>query len=1146
MAHSSEPGTYEPAADTQSHPLGDAHTLAAPTADSDETATGRHIPPLPQVARDAYVVGQEVAQGGIGRVLWARDRRLDRPVAIKELLVWNERQERRFVREALLTARLQHPAIVPIYEAARWPEGAPFYAMKLVSGRTLAERIDRCESFSERLALLPHVLTAAQAVAYAHSRRIIHRDLKPANVLVGEFGETVVIDWGLAKDLAEDEPIAESVAQAGEGLTIDGAVMGTPSYMPPEQAAGLAVDERADVYALGAMLYHLLAAVPPYRDAPHELRLLSILEGPPRPLEQLVPQLSDELAAIVHKAMAREPAARYRNAGELAADLERFQTGRIVAAHTYSARQLLRRYWQRHRPALSIAAAALVLVAAVVFAAFVKTDRARQFAEAKEREAVDASRAAEAARHAAEDARAQATARADGITLLQAQDALRRDPNQALAWLRTLSPDFADAARVRRIAADAAARGLSRAFHGHTEYINRFGVSPDGARFVTASDDKTARVWDIASGRAIVLAGHTDEIWNAQHAPDGATIATVSKDSTLRLWHADTGALRATFAVSPTRQLVLRPDGAILGWHTTSGPAWRLRPGAAAVELLSPLDEAPRWSNLSLDGQRLLVQPQAADAYVRDVDGATKRTLPGTRGAPGRWILDHHGDFAVHLTPESVALWDLATMTRRPLDVGSHSRRAVFSSAGDRVAFAVGADIVVHDLRTGALVRRLVGHEGPVEMFAFSRDDRRLVSGAVDRTVRTWNLRSGQSEVYAGFDGIVTEVELLADDRSILAVSSVGEVRLFEPRRAGRIVTDHAAPTTGLALSVDGRAASVDDRGRLRLSDLDGRLLAEHPVPHAPQLHLVTAPDGRSFAGLARAWVTVADGRHPDLGAPPATLLFGSFDAVAPTRVELPAAALELAWLVDGSAVVVALIDGTVLQLDRTGALVERARFAAPATSLAVAPDGARLALGSEAGDLRLVDLAGGHHRDLEPHQERVTALAFSADASKLASGCADHTARLWRLQDDSFRAFDVGGHGVEQLAFSADGAALILLSGGETHLRRLDVETAAQLAPLAGPLGKLLGFTLAADGRRLLTHGADGAVRLIDLADGEGRTLSGHTQSITGTGFAAGGRTIVTLGLEGTLRVWPDDLPETMPELRAWLETATPEREAN
>ncbi|MCY1004690.1 protein kinase [Nannocystis pusilla] len=441
MAHSSEPGTYELAADTQSHPLGDAHTLAAPTADFDETATGRHIPPLPQVARDAYVVGQEVAQGGIGRVLWARDRRLDRPVAIKELLVWNERQERRFVREALLTARLQHPAIVPIYEAARWPEGAPFYAMKLVSGRTLADRIDHCESFSERLALLPHVLTAAQAVAYAHSRRIIHRDLKPANVLVGEFGETVVIDWGLAKDLAEDEPIAESVAQAGEGLTIDGAVMGTPSYMPPEQAAGLAVDERADVYALGAMLYHLLAAVPPYRDAPHELRLLSILEGPPRPLEQLVPQLSDELAAIVHKAMAREPAARYRNAGELAADLERFQTGRIVAAHTYSARQLLRRYWQRHRPALSIAAAALVLVAAVVFAAFVKTDRARQFAEAKEREAVDASRAAEAARHAAEDARAQATARADGITLLQAQDALRRDPNQALAWLRTLSPN---------------------------------------------------------------------------------------------------------------------------------------------------------------------------------------------------------------------------------------------------------------------------------------------------------------------------------------------------------------------------------------------------------------------------------------------------------------------------------------------------------------------------------------------------------------------------------------------------------------------------------------------------------------------------------------------------------------------------------
>jgi serine/threonine protein kinase len=447
---------------TTTPPIGEQRTLAAVTA----TATASATPPaeLPSVPREAYAIGEEVAQGGIGRVLRARDRRLDRPVAIKELLHRNTAQEQRFVREALLTARLQHPAIVPIYEAGRWPGGDPFYAMKLVSGRSLAERIGERAGFGERLALLPHVLTATHAVAYAHSRRIIHRDLKPHNVLVGEFGETLVIDWGLAKDLASDvadEPVAAPTRQArptGEGLTLQGDVMGTPSYMPPEQAAGAAVDERADVYALGAVLYHVLAAVPPYHDAPWEQLLARIAAGPPRRIELLAPQLSDELAAIVHKAMARDPAARYRNAEELADDLERFQAGQIVAAHAYSAR-----------------AAAPPLLAAPPGRPVDRRGRARCWSRrsssrrssrrirpACSPSARSARRSRPASRRrgppAAEVTRAQATARADEMTLLQAQDALRRDPNRALGWLLTLSPEFSDAARVRRIAADAHTR----------------------------------------------------------------------------------------------------------------------------------------------------------------------------------------------------------------------------------------------------------------------------------------------------------------------------------------------------------------------------------------------------------------------------------------------------------------------------------------------------------------------------------------------------------------------------------------------------------------------------------------------------------------------------------------------------------------
>ena len=1126
---------------TTTPPIGEQRTLAAAAASAAASATP--IAELPSVPREAYAVGEEVAQGGIGRVLRARDRRLDRPVAIKELLHRSAAQEQRFVREALLTARLQHPAIVPIYEAGRWPAGDPFYAMKLVSGRSLAERIGERAAFGERLALLPHVLTATHAIAYAHSQRIIHRDLKPHNVLIGEFGETVVIDWGLAKDLAsdiaEDEPVA-APTRTGNGLTLQGSVMGTPSYMPPEQAAGAAVDERADVYALGAVLYHVLAAVPPYHDAPWEQLLARIAAGPPQRIELLAPQLSDELAAIVHKAMARDPAARYRNAEELADDLGRFQAGQIVAAHAYSASALLRRYWRRHRTALSIAATALVLVAVVVLAAFVKTDQARMFAENKEREAVEASHAAAVARDAAEETRAQATARADEMTLLQAREALRRDPNQALGWLLTLSPEFRDAARVRRIAADAHTRGLSRAFIGHTGYVNRFAVAADGSRFVTVSDDKTARIWELASGQSTELVGHVDEVWSAQFIRGETAVATASKDRTLRLWDARSGAALATYALpAGTRQLVVRPDGALLGARTTTGVAWILRPGAAAASLLTPAEERARNAFIAPGGRRMIAQPDAGEAYVRDLDDDTRIVLPGTRGSQGRWFLDRRGTVAVHVTDETASVWDLATLVRHDLDVVTYSHRPAFSAAGDRIAFAVDAEIQIHDTRTGKLVRRLVGHEGPVESLDFAADGRSLVSGAVDRTVRTWDLASGRSEVHAGFEGIVSEVQPLADGRSILAVSTSGEVRLFEPHRAGRVIRVHDAPATGLAVAADDRVASIDEQGQLRVSDLTGTSIAEHATPPARMIHLVASPDGRGFAGVPRAWVTMTDGRRPDRAAPPATLLIGTFDATPPRRILLPSAALELAWL--GDDVIVALVDGSVLRVDRGGTMTELDRFTGPATSLAVAPDGAWIAAGSEDGAVRLSEPATGRRRELPPHSERITGLAFAAGGQWLGSGCADHTVRLWRLADGTFRAYDAGGHGMEQVAFSADGATLLLLSGGETQLRRIDAATGEHRPPLVGPLGKLLRFTVAADGRRILTHGADGAVHVIDTADGEGRSLAGHTQFIAGAEFAAGGRVIVTLGHEGIVRAWPDDLPETMPELRAWLAAAVP-----
>lgn len=340
---------------------------------------------LAEVSPTHYRLEGEVARGGMGRILLARDRRLDRMVALKELHADAGPGARgRFVREAFVTARLQHPAIVPVYEAGRWPGGLPFYAMKLVEGRSLDAVIRGCGDLGARLALLPHFIAVAEAVAYAHGQRVVHRDLKPANVLVGPFGETVVVDWGLARVLDQAEAVEPDSARGAaplDGRTVTGTVLGTPHFMPPEQARGEAVDERADVYALGAMLYFLLTGAPPHAGTSNAEVLASAAGRPPEGVERREPEAPADLVAIVNKAMAPEPSDRYPTARELAGDLRRFQTGQLVSAYRYSTRELLRRFLRRHRAAVLVAAALSAALAIAVVAGFVAVRRQARVAE---------------------------------------------------------------------------------------------------------------------------------------------------------------------------------------------------------------------------------------------------------------------------------------------------------------------------------------------------------------------------------------------------------------------------------------------------------------------------------------------------------------------------------------------------------------------------------------------------------------------------------------------------------------------------------------------------------------------------------------------------------------------------------------------
>lgn len=325
---------------------------------------------------DRYVLGDEIARGGMGRIVSAFDNELRREVALKLLRVAADdpRRRRRFLEEAQIAAQLEHPGIAAVHELGLDAAGVPFFSMQLVRGQHLGEVLQRSvdgDSEWSRPRVLSVLLRVCEAMAFAHERGVVHRDLKPQNIMVGYFGETYVMDWGLARvrgsELDTVRADIEQDSDSKELLTHDGDVVGTPTYMAPEQASdSVNAEPAADVYAVGAILYHLLAGRAPYLPqealgADSVLRQLRAHAPPPLPTTSPV-----ELRAICERAMARRPQDRYANMTELAADLRAFLEVRTVRAYATGPIAELSKWVSRNR---SLAMAALAFVAALAIAA---------------------------------------------------------------------------------------------------------------------------------------------------------------------------------------------------------------------------------------------------------------------------------------------------------------------------------------------------------------------------------------------------------------------------------------------------------------------------------------------------------------------------------------------------------------------------------------------------------------------------------------------------------------------------------------------------------------------------------------------------------------------------------------------------------
>jgi serine/threonine protein kinase len=475
--------------------LFDVHGPATPNPAS-ATAAGRM----------RYRVLRLLARGGLGMVSVARDGELGREVALKELDVGgagNEVSRRRFVREATITGGLEHPGIVPVYGLGRYSDGRPYYAMRLIRGESLQEAVDKLHlgkhGYTLR-ALLARFLAVCNTVAYAHSRGVIHRDLKPANVMLGPYGETLVVDWGLAKAIgrppgaSDDETVSETALQPrnDHAATQAGSALGTPAYMSPEQAAGR-LDEQSiatDVYGLGATLYAILTGQAPVAKSEAVEVLERVRRGDwpaPRQVKASVPRPLD---AVCRKAMALQPADRYSTAMALAADVEHWLAGEPVEACRDPWLTRSHRWLRRHKSAVTVVLAVVTTAAIGLVAGLVAVDREKERARLLERQIVPVLHLLEAGnRERGNQPEQAARAYRDAITLLEQLTTENPTPETSNLFASTLR-DLASLYRERH-EDEEAKRLLQKAVELSREIVK---AAPDITRFRETLLDNVTRL----------------------------------------------------------------------------------------------------------------------------------------------------------------------------------------------------------------------------------------------------------------------------------------------------------------------------------------------------------------------------------------------------------------------------------------------------------------------------------------------------------------------------------------------------------------------------------------------------------------------------------------------------------------------------